>query len=126
MLYTTLKTLHITCVTLSITLFTLRGALQWRGVNWRQWRALRIAPHLIDTLLLASAIWLAITIHQYPFVNGWLTAKVLALCAYIGFGKLALQEKQTKTRLPAFIAALLCVTYIFGVAMNHSATWDLK
>ena len=125
--YTSLKTLHISCVALSISLFVLRGMLQFGGVNWRQWRILRIAPHLVDTLLLGSAIWLAITIGQYPFMNSWLTAKVIALFAYVYFGKLSLQAPTTpareKLRLPAFVAALLCVTYIVGVAVNHSPSW---
>ncbi len=122
--YLAIKYVHVTCVTLSISLFVLRGALQFAGVAWRQWRVLRIAPHVIDTLLLTSAIWLAIALRQYPFVNGWLTAKVLALCAYVCLGRLALQTHADQSRrLPAFAAALLWVTYIVGVAMTHSPGW---
>ena len=54
--YLTIKTLHMWCAGLSIGLFTLRGSLQLAGVEWRRWRALRIAPHVVDSVLLGAAI----------------------------------------------------------------------
>ena len=77
--YFLLKHLHVSCVVISIGLFALRGSLELLGRPWRHWRVLRVAPHVIDTVLLTTALWMAWRIGQYPFVNGWLTAKVLAL-----------------------------------------------
>ena len=122
--YGVVKSLHITCVALSISLFILRSALQWQDISWRRWPALRVAPHVVDTVLLGSALWLCWIIGQYPFVQGWLTAKVLALVAYILLGRIALGRNTAQgRRLPAFIAALCCVGYIVGVALTHSPTW---
>ena len=122
--YLLIKTLHVTCVLTSISLFVLRGTLELMDKPWRNWRVLRLAPHLVDTLLLTSALWLAWRIGQYPFVNGWLTAKVLALLAYILLGMRALGRKTPRSqRLPFFGAALLCATYIVGVALTHSPSW---
>jgi uncharacterized membrane protein SirB2 len=124
--YLAIKSLHVSCVVLSISLFLLRGVLQLRGVAWRRSAVLRIAPHLIDSGLLAAAIWLALSSHQYPFAQTWLTAKLLALLAYIGCGKIALAAKTpAHRRLPAFLAAILCVIYIVGVALTRSASWQL-
>ncbi len=124
--YAAVKSLHMTCLVLSISLFSLRAALQWREVPWRRWPVLRIAPHVVDTVLLGSALWLCWIIGQYPFVQGWLTAKVLALVAYILLGRVALGLSPANgRRLPAFIAALCCVGYIVGVALTHSPTWGL-
>ena len=81
--YATIRTLHITCAVISITLFTARGAMQLAGADWRRWRWLRIVPHLNGTLLLAAAITLAVMSAQYPLAQPWLTAKVLALVAYV-------------------------------------------
>jgi len=53
--YGTVRSIHLACVTASITLFVLRGLLQIASVNWRRWRWLRIVPHLNDTVLLAAA-----------------------------------------------------------------------
>jgi uncharacterized membrane protein SirB2 len=84
----------------------------------RRW--VRIVPHLVDTVLLASAIGLALTLRQYPFVDGWLTAKVLALIAYIILGSIALKRGRTKPiRAVAWIAALATFGYIVSVALTR-------
>lgn len=122
--YLWVKYLHVTCVVLSVSLFVLRGALELMAQPWRQWRLLKVAPHVIDTVLLTSALWLAWRIGQYPFVHGWLTAKVLALLAYILLGMRALGKNTPPgQRLPYFGAALLSVGYIVGVALTHSPSW---
>nr|MDP2190322.1 SirB2 family protein [Rhodoferax sp.] len=124
--YLLVKYLHLSCVVISIGLFVLRGTLQLQSKPWRQWRLLRVAPHIVDTVLLGSALWLVWRSGQYPFVEGWLTAKVLALLAYIGLGMRALGKNTSQTqRLPLFAAALLSVTYIVGVALTRSPSWGL-
>ncbi len=73
---------------------------------------------MVDTLLLASAIWMAVASRQYPFVEGWLTAKVIALLAYIGLGTIALSRGRTKrARAIAWLLALAVFGYIVGVAL---------
>ena len=125
--YLWVKYLHVTCVVLSVSLFVLRATLELMAKPWRQWRLLKVAPHVVDTVLLTSALWLAWRIGQYPFVNGWLTAKVLALLAYILLGMRALGKNTLASqRLPSFVAALLSVGYIVGVALTHSPSLGLK
>ena len=115
-----------TSAVISISLFVSRGTLAVLARPWRQWWLLRVAPHAVDTVLLASALWMAWRIGQYPFVNGWLTAKVLALLAYILLGSRALGwHTPSSQRLPFFVAALLSVSYIVGVALTRSPTWNL-
>ena len=124
--YLWVKYLHISCVVISISLFVLCGSLQLQFKPWRQWWLLRVAPHIIDSVLLGSALWLAWRSAQYPFVEGWLTAKVLALLLYIGLGMRALGRNTPQAqRLPFFAAALLSVTYILGVALTRSPRWGL-
>src|SRR5450756_728996 len=99
--YLWVKNLHVSSVVLSISLFALRAALQLQSRPWRQWTLLRVGPHVVDTVLLSSALWMAWRIGQYPFVNGWLTAKVLALLAYILLGRHALGKNTPPAqRLP--------------------------
>jgi uncharacterized membrane protein SirB2 len=77
-------------------------------------------PHVIDTLLLASALTLVVWSHQYPGAQNWLTAKLLALIVYIGLGTVALKRGRTKgARIAAFIAALLVFGYIVKVALTR-------
>ena len=119
--YTLLKYLHVGCVALSGAGFVLRGAWMLQGSARLAQRWVRIVPHVVDTLLLASAIALALLIGQYPLVHGWLTAKVLGLVVYIVLGTIALKRGRTRAlRLAAFCGALLVFGYIIAVAMTKS------
>ena len=81
----------------------------------------KILAPIIDSVLLVSAILLAIETHQYPFSDHWLTAKVLALFVYIALGMVALNYGQTKNiRITAWLAALLCFAYIASVAISRN------
>jgi uncharacterized membrane protein SirB2 len=116
-----LKSLHISSVAGSFILFNLRGIWNLNGSSIMRQRWIKIVPHVVDTLLIVSAIALAFTIRQYPFVDGWLTAKVIALLLYIGLGFVALKYGQSKTvRLSAWIMAQMVFTYIILVAISHN------
>lgn len=121
MIYSVLKQLHITCVALSGFGFVLRGFWMLTGSSWLERRWVRIVPHLVDTLLLGSALILAIITVQYPFVQSWLTAKVLGLLLYILCGTMALKRGKTRTsRAGFFVVALLIFSYIVSVAFARS------
>jgi len=118
--YTLLKQLHLTTITLTLGLFILRGFWMMADSPRLQARWVRIAPHINDTLLLASGIWLAVLMQQYPLVHGWLTAKLFALIAYIMLGTVALKRGKTKAqRVTAWVAALLVFGYMAAVAVAH-------
>lgn len=118
--YVLLKWLHIGSAALSIGGFAARGALMLRGSPLLDARFVRVAPHVVDTVLLGSAIALAWMSAQYPFRQGWLTAKVLALVAYIVLGALALKRGRSKpVRAAAFVLALVTVFYIVSVALTR-------
>ena len=119
--YLAIKSVHVTCAALSIAGFTARGALMLAGSPLLQHRFVRVAPHIVDTALLGSAIWLAWALGQVPFVHGWITAKVLALLAYIALGAIALRRGRTrKVRVAAFAAALVTAGYIVSVALTRN------
>ncbi len=119
--YAHIRLLHITCAVTSVSLFMARGLLQLRGVQWRRWTWLRIAPHLNDTVLLAAAVALAWRSAQYPLAQPWLTAKVLALLAYVFLGRIALLPRTPPARRrAAFVLALICVGYILVVARTRA------
>lgn len=115
-----LKYLHITCAVLSISGYFLRGLWMMQDSPRLQASWVRVAPHIIDTLLLVSAIALTIRLQQYPFVHDWLTAKVLALLAYIVLGGIGLKYGRTrKIRIIAWAAALLTFAYLVAVALTR-------
>lgn len=117
--YTTLKHVHMGCAALSGALFLLRGSWMLAGSSMLQRKWVRIAPHLVDTLLLASAVTLALWSRQYPGGQPWLTAKLVALVGYVVLGSVALKRGRTQQqRLAAFIGALALFAYIVAVAVT--------
>ncbi len=120
--YIALKHFHIACVTLSGSFFCVRGIWMLRDSTMLQQRWVKTIPHLVDTLLLASALAMVIVSGQYPFVQDWLTAKVGALVLYVVLGTVALRPDKTKTvRVQAFAAALATFGYIVSVAILKQA-----
>lgn len=120
MLYIALKHIHLASVVLSLLLFAWRGLRAIFGLNNNAFMY-RVLPHIIDTVLLLSAGALAWQMRQYPFVHGWLTAKVVALVVYIVLGYMAVKKASNAfARFAYFIAALAVFAYIIGVARMHS------
>ena len=120
MSYVLLKHVHVTCVVATIVLFVVRGVWMIRGTLRDKGRWVRIVPHVIDTLLLASAIAMAIQIGQYPGTMAWLTAKVIGLVVYILLGTVALKRGRTlAVRSAAYVAALVTFGYVVSVALTR-------
>jgi uncharacterized membrane protein SirB2 len=121
MTYLLLKHFHMTCAAFSGALFLVRGAWMLAGSPWLQRRWVKTVPHVADSLLLASAIGLAAWSRQYPGQAPWLTAKIVALVAYIVLGAVALKYGRTKAvRTVALAGALLTFAYIVAVAVTKN------
>lgn len=119
--YLLLKHLHMSCAALSGALFLLRGFWMLRDSPRLQQRWVRTLPHLVDTVLLASAVTLAVWSAQYPLAQPWLTAKVGALLLYIVLGSVALKRGRSKgIRAAAFVAAVATFAYIVAVALSKN------
>ncbi len=119
MIYYTIKNLHVAFVVLSIAGFLLRAIWMLLGSPLLQHRITRSLPHVVDTLLLLTALVLAVMMQQYPFVAGWVTAKVLGLIAYIVLGTIALKRGRTlRVRVAALVGALATYAWIVSVAVS--------
>lgn len=115
--YLLFKNLHMACALLTLFGFSLRGYWMLTESAMLQKKAVRILPHIIDTLLLLSAIMLVIVTGFYPFVVGWVTLKLVLLVVYIVLGTFALKRGKTKkSRTVFFVAALLTLFTIFAIA----------
>ena len=121
MSYILLKHLHVTCVVLSGLGFSLRGAWMLLDSPMLQRPLVRRLPHVVDSVLLGSALLMAWMSAQYPFINAWLTAKVFGLLAYIVLGVMALRRGRTKSQRAAFfVLALVAYAYIVSVALTRN------
>ena len=91
-----------------------------RGSRYANNRVVARLSYVIDTALLAAAVLLMVIIHQYPFVQSWLTVKVVLLALYIVLGVLALRRGRTRWRRAGyFVAALAVYGFIISVAVMH-------
>jgi uncharacterized membrane protein SirB2 len=116
------KTIHVICVLLSFAGFFVRGIWMLRDSELMRRRWVRITPQVVDTLLLVSAIVLAIQLRLSPMEQPWLMAKIIALVVYIGVGLVALKLGRSKqVRLYAWLLGLLLFGYIISVAVTKSA-----
>ena len=118
--YYTVKNLHVGAATLSIALFALRtGWMMWSPGRLRQ-RWVKIVPHVIDTVLLLSALWLAWQLGA-DGTRGWLAAKIVALLLYVVLGAIALKRGKTRrVRIVAAAFAAATFGYIVSVALTKS------
>lgn len=123
--YATLKLIHISAATLSFCGFAARGLGVLTGAAWVRHRLTRTLPHLVDTVLLLSALGMLWLVHLSPWALPWVRAKIIALIIYIALGVLALravpagQPGRSRTvRLVAWIGALAVFGYIVSVAFT--------
>lgn len=118
MIYLSIKHLHVTAAVLSILFFIVRAAWSVNGSPRLQVGFVRIAPHVIDTILLAAGIYLATVMgwHQH-----WIAAKIVGLVLYIGVGTVAIKRGKTPaSRATAAVVAVIIFLYIVGVALTKS------
>lgn len=115
-----IKVLHLTSVALSYSLFFMRGIWVLRASPVMQQRWVKIAPHIIDTVLLGSAITLAVLLGISPLTSPWLAAKIIALLLYIVLGSFALKRGKTRqAKLAFWLAAQAVFCYIVLTAWAH-------
>jgi uncharacterized membrane protein SirB2 len=118
--YPEIRLVHIWAVAASGSLFALRGLALTLGAAWPRAAPLRYLSYAIDTVLLAAALTLLPLVGQYPFVDAWLTVKVLLLVVYIALGIYAFRTKRSRAvRLAAWLAALAVFGFIVSVARAH-------
>lgn len=121
MLYSLVKIIHIGCVIISLSGFAIRGTLKLANSEILQNKLVRVLPHIVDTLLLLSAITLVVMSGMYPWQVGWVGAKLLALIAYILAGSIFMRTQQkTLAQYAWFAVSLLLAGYIVLVALSKS------
>ena len=113
-----LKEFHVAFALITVAGFVVRGLLSLADSPLRNLRWVRIAPHVIDTLLLGFGIALAVAMSLSPLANPWLMAKIAGLLAYIGFGVMAMRAQSRPLKIVGFVAAIASVGYIFAVAYS--------
>lgn len=114
-----LRSAHLVLAYLTVLGFVVRGIWALTDSAYRSQKWVRIAPHVIDTLLLVLGVAMAVQLSISP-LQGWLAAKLVGLLAYIGFGVLTMRAAATRMKVVGFLGALVSVGYIFAVAFARN------
>ncbi len=114
-----IKSIHIFFVLFSFFSFVSRVMLSEFKPDFLQKKWIKIAPHVVDTVLIISGITLVIQASWLSAQHDWLVGKLLVLCIYIGLGILTMR-KRGKTRWLAFTATVACYVYIMVVAISKN------
>ncbi|QEY26550.1 SirB2 family protein [Neisseria zalophi] len=120
MQYLIVKHSHITFVVLTIFLFNLRFWLRFIRPEKPLPKILKVIPHINDTLLLFTGLWLMKITHFTPFANAnWLGVKLLILLAYIFLGGMTFRAIPRSTRSwLGYVLSMVCVFSIVYLALN--------
>ena len=111
-----IRNLHVLLAYVTVAGFVARAALAFLDAPARHHKLVRILPHVVDTLLLVCGLALVFGL-GHSFSESWLSAKLVALLAYIGFGVLTLRANTPALRVAGVAGALASVGYIFMVAL---------
>lgn len=116
--YLPLRHLHLSLVVISVLFFITRAGLMFAGKSIHQQKWAKMTSRTVDTFLLISALILCTIINQYPFVDAWITEKVVSVIAYIILAYIALyQAKTTKNRILTAVGAVGWVVIAAKLAM---------
>ena len=119
--YAAIKLIHLSAVGISGLGFLARGFAALRGAQWVQARLAKTLPHIVDTVLLLSALTLATLARINPAQAPWLLSKILGLLLYIALGMVALRSRQNMAvRRTAWLLALLVFAWIASVAITKN------
>jgi uncharacterized membrane protein SirB2 len=114
-----LRALHMASAALSITLFFVRWVWMLAGSRLLANRLVKVLPHVVDTVLLLSALAL-VSIIGFEANAAWLSAKIAGLVVYVVLGTLALKRARTKgMRAVCGVLAVLTFGFIASVARSH-------
>ena len=122
--YLLIKHLHVTAAALSILFFVIRAYWSVTENSMLHKKFIKIAPHVIDTVLLVCAILLSMMLGPAAS-EPWVLTKIILLIAYVGVGTIAIKRGRTpRSRAVAAVIAVAIFLYIVGVAIkHHPASW---
>lgn len=106
--------LHIGLAYVSLILLLARGILSAKKVAWRQYKLLKIAPHIVDSFLLASGIGIFVWFELN--LQPWMFAKLFFLVMYILFASRAFKKNQPFS-LKNFVLAVISFMMTMLVAV---------
>lgn len=121
MSYLILKYIHIVCAAASFALFFIRGIWAIRAYPSVQEPWARALPHIIDGLLVCSAVAMFYISFPTAWGGAWMIVKFVLIGVYAALATYVLRFAKGKSlRLAVWGAALLLFLYITSIAVLHN------
>lgn len=119
------KSGHLLLVLMTFILFNLRFGLRFALPTHPLPRPLRIVPHINDTFLLASGVWLIFLTGKIPFASApWLGIKLIFLVCYILLGACALKSTPRSGRsLLSYALSMSCFLCMALLGIFQPVLW---
>jgi len=114
--YIALKHSHMLLALVSVVLFYTRAFARIKQLKLAKNKLLFIGSHSVDTLLLISAVVLAVMLGLSPHNQPWLLEKILLVVAYIVVGILMARQKNIKGQVSLLLLATTVIFAIFYLA----------
>lgn len=112
---------HWLMAMLTIAVFVLQGVLALAAPHLLRRKAMRIAPHVIYTLLLVTAIALLFAYGWNPLAQGWILTKITLLIAFIVLGIIAFKPRfAAPVRAAAWAGGLLALLWAYSTALTKT------
>lgn len=123
--YFVLKHSHVLLVVLTFILFNVRFGLRLALPHKPLPKLLKIIPHINDTLLLLTGLWLMHLTHWMPFGNApWLGVKLVLLVMYVAWGVVAMRAlPRTGKSALAYFMAMMCIVSMALLAVFKPPLW---
>ena len=119
--YLEIRAVHIGAIILSGAVLLLRAvAHNLLNASWVMTWPIRTLSYTIDTVLLTAALMLMTIVRQVPFVDNWLTLKVMLVLLYITLGYMALRGATGRVRWASLGGAALVYGFIISIARAHN------
>ena len=121
MQYLFVKYSHQIFVAITILLFNIRFFLLWRHPEKPLAGIWKAMPHLNDTMLLFTGLWLMKITHFSPFNAPWLGMKILLLLVYIVLGMIMMRSRPSSPKFYiVYVLAMSCVATIVFLAKTKT------
>lgn len=121
-MYMIVKHAHLTIIVLTFIFFIINFVLTLKNSDMVNNKLLKIGPHILYTLFVASFIYLVIQnpLNLYPFVNGWASSKLGGFVLYVLSITFALKwAKTTVWRFVGLISAIFWIVMSARLAFAH-------
>ncbi|MDO6446444.1 SirB2 family protein [Colwellia sp. 1_MG-2023] len=119
-----MKHLHMTIALISVLLFTLRFYWTLAGSAQLDKKWVKIAPHIIDTVLLGLGVAMMIKLALNPFEQLWLGEKLIAVIAYIFTGYYTLKLARNKMmQVVGYLGAMGWILLVARLAMSKETVF---